>query len=757
MTHRRTAEARSCLRRLGAPTAVLLALLLGAQPAFGSVADATPAPPDPSRRHAIAPKEDGQDVRVGVPAGVDGGDAQAPALSLLPAQEGVLGAGTTLTASATIDNPGSEALPAGTLRLDIGRSALGDRGALDAWLSSGQAGGDFATLQTSPVDEIGGGATATAQLSVATDVDGLEGLAAGVYPLRATLGAGGTAVEGRSVIVVAGGERAPVSVIVPITAPPTGAGLLSSDEIGALTAPEGALSQSLEAVAGTTAVLAVDPAIPAAIRALGTAAPAPALEWLERLEELPNERFALQFGDADVTPQIQAGLAAPLAPTSLRAFESGENFTAPEPTPSATPAAEEEPEAPTEPAYPPLEELLSIGDEAARVYWPAEGSAGPDVVSALAADGATTLIPSTATVEGADGAAVPARAEGALVYDDAISEVLSEAAVDATGDENALVEASAELWFAAHETGGAPLLVALDRPAYPADDADEPTAIRTEESLRDAIENVTRNASVEAVSLTDVLEAEPRPVTVSDAAPDPERTAAVSAFTAAEPGLAHMASALDEPELLTGQARAEALQLLSVGWTADPDRWREALAAHAGLTAQRVDGIGVTVSDQVQLLSAEAPLPVWVRNSLAWPITVVLEVQPDNVRLDVQERIEVQVPAGSNPRVEIPVEARVGSGEVQLAVSLFTASGEQIGGVQTMDVTVRAEWERIGVSVLIAIIVLLVVGGVIRTVLRRRRRTAERATADGAGTTADGAGTADADAASAGERDASDD
>ncbi|WP_324013281.1 DUF6049 family protein [Microbacterium sp. JZ37] len=755
MTHRRTAEARSCLRRLGAPTAVLLALLLGAQPALASVPDATSEPSDAPRRHVTAPKESGQEARVGVPADADGDDDQAPALSLLPAQQGVLGAGAALNATATIANPGAEALPAGTLRLDIARSALGDRAALDAWLASGDADGDFATLQTAPVDEVGGGASATEELSVAADVAGLEGLAAGVYPLRATLGAGASAVEGRSVVVVADGERAPVSVIVPITAPPTAAGLLTADEIGTLTGPDGALSQALEAVAGTTAVLAVDPAIPAAIRALGTAAPAAALEWLERLEELPNERFALQFGDADVTPQIQAGLAAPLAPTSLRAFESGENFAAPEPTPSATPAAEEEPAAPDEPAYPSLEELLSIGEEAARVYWPAEGSAGPDVVSALAAEGATTLIPSTSTAEGAEGAAVPARAEGALVYDEAISEVLSAAALDQSAHEDDLVEASAELWFAAHETGGAPLLVALDRPAYPADDAEAPTAIRTEESLRDAIESVTRNASVEAVPLTDVLEAEAQPVTVSEVAPEPERTAAVSAFTSAEPGLAHMASALDEPELLTGQARAEALQLLGVGWTDDPDRWREAIGAHAELTAQRVDGIGVTVSDQVQLLSAEAPLPVWVRNSLAWPITVVLEVQPDNVRLDVQERIEVQVPAGSNPRVEIPVEARVGSGEVQLAVSLFTASGEQIGGVQTMDVTVRAEWERIGIAVLVAIIVLLVVGGVIRTVLRRRRRMAERATPDGAD--ADGATADGADGPPAGERDASDD
>ena len=99
---------------------------------------------------------------------------------------------------------------------------------------------------------------------------------------------------------------------------------------------------------GTAAILAVDPAIPAAIRVLGTAAPASATEWLARLETLANSRFALQFGDADVAAQLQAGLARPLRPLSLQAYIDPANFapvTAPTPSPSATPD-------PTEPSVP---------------------------------------------------------------------------------------------------------------------------------------------------------------------------------------------------------------------------------------------------------------------------------------------------------------------------------------------------------------------------------------------------------------------
>ncbi|GAA4193959.1 hypothetical protein GCM10022219_16490 [Microbacterium oryzae] len=750
MTRRGTAEAPRCLRLLGAPVAVALALLGAVSPTGAWPAAAAAVDPDPpARSFGTADTDKGADDRVGMLAEVDEGGAEEPVLSLLPDQDGVVRSPDQLAATATVENRGGEALPAGTLTLGIGRDPLTDRAALDAWVSEGRTDIPFVAAQTTRMDEVGPGDTATVELSP----DDVDDLRPGVYPLRATREAAGSSLRGRSVIVVAGDDRAPASVVVPITAPPTAEGLLSADQIAQLTEPGGALAQTLDAVAGTSAVLAVDPAIPAAIRVLGTAAPASALDWLERLEQLPNERFALQFGDADAAAQVQAGLPAPLAPTSLRAFESGQNFEATVPTPSAAPIDEATPEPAPEPEYPSLEELLAIGEEAARVYWPAEGTAGPDVVEALSADGGLTLLPSTATSEGADGTGVPSRAEGALVYDDGVSDELTAAAFDDDAHEQALVASSADLWFAARETGDTPLLVALDRVSYATAEEDAAPAIRTEDSLRDAIESVTRNPSIAPARLSDVLDATPHAVTVDDGARADERIDAVTAFTSAEPQLAHIATALAEPELLTGQARAEALQLLAVGWRDDEDAWRAALGAHAEKTAQRIDGVGVTVSEQVQLLSAEAPLPVWVRNGLAWPITVVLDVSRDSVRLDVQERIEVEVPPGSNPRVEIPVEARVGSGEVQLAVSLFTPTGEQIGPVQNMNVTVRAEWERIGIVVLFGLVAILLVGGVIRTVLKTRRRRRERADGAGANGMDDASGS---DGASAGKKDASD-
>jgi hypothetical protein len=733
MTHRRTAETHRWARRLTAPAvAASLACMLIAP---GAAAAAT-APPedDPPARMLVKPEprtpRAETEERRDTPAAVEEDAADAPSARLELPDGASIAPGDDLTAAVTIENPSADAFSAGSLALSIGASALGDRAALDEWLAGGSAPAlsELSRTTTGTVDARG---SLTAEETVESDEDGLDGLSAGVYPLQATFTSGGTTLHARSVVIVDDGT-ASVGIVVPLTGPPSERGLLTADQLAELTAPSGALGRRLDAVTGTGAVLAVDPALPAAIRALGASAPADAVEWLSRLESMPNERFALQFGDADVASQMRAGLDAPLQPGSLRAYERGEDFQLDpaEVTPTPEPTDAPEKDIASAPSYPELEELLDIGEQAATVYWPLDGTADAGIVESLSADGTLTLIPSTSTEEGADGEAVSARAEGALVYDAEVSDALNglaapaeEASEEAADPDADRLRVSAELWFASREADGRPLLLALDRLA--------PGAEEDEEGLRAALEVVSRNDTVTTVGLEPLLAEEPRPVTIAGTDPDEERVAAVSSFTAPEEAMERLATVLAEPEMLTGQARAEALQLLGTGWAQAPDAWRDAVAAHATATADRLEAVRVQLHAQVQLFSAEAPLPVWVHNNLAWPITVVLQVRPDDARLDVRDRIEVEVPAGSNPRVEIPVEARVGSGDVQLEVTLLTPTGEQIGPVQTMDVTVRAEWERIGLGVLIGIISLLVVGGIIRTVLRRRARKRAKAAQNG--------------------------
>jgi hypothetical protein len=70
--------------------------------------------------------------------------------------------------------------------------------------------------------------------------------------------------------------------------------------------------------------------------------------------------------------------------------------------------------------------------------------------------------------------------------------------------------------------------------------------------------------------------------------------------------------------------------------------------------------------------------------------------------------------------VEVPVQARLGNGEVTIALALSSPSGVPIGTAQQVDVNVRAELEGVGVVILSVLVGGLIVLGLVRTVLHRR-------------------------------------
>ena len=115
-----------------------------------------------------------------------------------------------------------------------------------------------------------------------------------------------------------------------------------------------------------------------------------------------------------------------------------------------------------------------------------------------------------------------------------------------------------------------------------------------------------------------------------------------------------------------------------------------------------------------------------MRNDLPWPITVVLRAQPDDARLRVQASTPIDAQASANTRVEVPVEARIANGEVDVAMQLYSPTGEPIGARQSVQVEVRAEWESIGLIVIIGLVVVFLGIGVLRTVNGRRRARAAR-------------------------------
>lgn len=554
--------------------------------------------------------------------------------------------------------------------------ALGSAEEVRAWLGgSGSANTRLDEIEVpTDGDDDADGEELTATLSFAR-------LPGGVYPLAATRDGD----EQRAVVYVPAAEQQGVAVIVPITAPPIEAGILSAAELSDLTADDGALTAQLDAVEGTAAILAVDPAIPAAIRALGDAAPDAAAAWLERLLALPNDRFALQFGDADVTPQLDAGLDAPLVPTHLGNFldESAADAT--------------------------LSSLLDVGSDGPALFWPAPGSADDETVAALTAGAdARVLAPASSTVDGA-----PALGDAVLAYDDGLADALMTAAEETDPDALALDTevARAQLWLeelAADE----PLLIAFDR--------------GDTEHLAAAVETVTSLSGRETVGLDEILEVGSGSVALEEAPADEGRVAAVTAYLDDQAGLTTISTALAEPAAFLGETRAELQQLLAVGWQGDPDAWGVRATALAALNDDRAHAIEVQQQQPVQLLSGSAPMPVWIRNDLPYPAEVTIVAISDDPRLVIEQRTVVTAQPDSVTRAKVDVKARVGSGDVTVHYSLESAAGTQIGPTRDADVTVRASWERVGLGVLGAIIVLFLgIGGVRQARRRRRTRAAE--------------------------------
>lgn len=665
-------------------------------------------------------------------------DAGVVELSVAIGSHGRITPGASATASLTLQNDTDARLSSGTVTVELNRTPLSDGTAVSTWLDETSAPGDFEPLGSRATDAVDAGASDRVTVDIAPEA--LADLAPGVYPIRAGLRGASTGAPGSddlvsrdvaadSVLVVTT-DAVQVGVIVPITATPADGVLLTADELTELTAADGALTAALDGVSGTAAVIAIDPAIVTAIRVLGTSAPTNATDWLERFDDLPNERFALQFGDADVTVQAQAELPELLQPTTFTPFLNPLSFPSTPATPTPTPTTagstpSPTPPVPDAPVLPDDETLTSIDDAIEGIVWPLAGARSEDLATFTGYfDGEVTTIVSSTATDSVDTGHATADGHDLLVIDDAISAAISGAAGESAQGprQRWLAAASAQLYFAGQAAPQAPLLVGLDR--------DE---TRDAAALREAIAAVDSPG----FDLSAVRAAPASPVTLAAGAVDELRVNALQNMLADEGTLATFATILDDPQVLLSRERIRVLREIAVG--VPETKFSTNVAVHRAATNDTLHAVSIPPSSTIQLLSANADLPFSVRNDLPWPVNLRLTVAPTDPRLDVQGSNEVVVQANSSARVKVPVSARVGSGELDLRLNLYSPTGVLIDGPQTVRVAVRAEWETIGLVIFGGLAVLLIVGGVIRTVLRRRRES------DAASDSADAADGIDAD------------
>ena len=648
-------------------------------------------------------------------------DAQPVSLHVAAGLRGLIAPGSSTSAILTVENDADAALSGGQVQVELNRTPLTDGDAVSSWLDDGEAEGDFTLIGSDQTSAVDAGTSETTTIIVPETT--LADLGPGIYPIRAEL-SGATVgnpsddrsttadASATSVLVIAEAPTAQIGVLVPITATPEGGALLTADELADLTDGDGALTAQLDGVAGTTAVLAIDPSIPAAIRVLGSAAPETARDWLTRLDGLPNTRFALQFGDADATAQAQAGLPSLLQPLTFAPFLDPTRFPqapatdTPTESPDSTSASPNPPSAPTLPSD---DELTAIEGALPRILWPDDSLTQADLTAFTSYLGAgTTTIVSSTAVGGQSAAHATAGEHDLLVTDATVSKVLSDAAAesDAPARQRLLAEATAFLQLAQSRAPGAPLLIGLDRDQK-----------RTGPALRDAIST----ADTVGVDLSAIRATTPVVAALADN-PDTARAAAVGTLLADEGSLTAFSSILADPQVLLSPERIRILRTLAVGTSTKA--FDEGVDDHRERTADTLAAVSIPQSSTIQLLTANADLPIAVRNDLPWPVTVELHASPTDPRLDVKPVTETVVQANSTTRAKVPVSARVGSGEVDLRLSLFSPTGVPIQDQQSVRVAVRAEWETIGLIIFGGLAALLIALGVIRTVRRKRREGA---------------------------------
>lgn len=689
-------------------------------------------------------------------------DDPGVALALAPAANGVVTAGGDLVLTVEVTNAGSDPLAEGTLEIGLADDTLANGGELTAWLepddaAAGDADDLTSTIATGTTPALAPGTSHAAQLTVpAASIDA----GAGVHGIDAQLTvAGAEAAAARSTIVIDDGGLAAsgvagVTVIAPITSVASTTGLIQPAALEAFTNDSGLLTRELDAVVGRPVTIAVDPRIIVSIRALGSTAPASAVDWLERLAAAPNPIIPLSFGDSDLSGEHQAGAPSVLAPTSFTYALDAADFTETdevmEPDPSATPGSadaadgsavpsspipsptpSDDPQ-PSEPVVPTLEQLLAWDYTSTAIAWPRAGSVVASDLPWFAASGLTTTLLDSEQLVAADdtaasGDALPAVVSAGdqtvLVSEHTVSAALQSAlaAPNDTARAEALAELSSSLALTASDVPGAaqdggsgasarPVLAVLDRTSL--------DLTHLGQAL-DALQSLPWATTAPLQGLLDT--APTTAATVIDAPQPEERVANIARLLASSQAIEAFSSALSDPALLSGSDRADLLALLSNSWTTNTGGWNVAVDASVDAGATTLASVQVVEGSNINLLSNQAALPITLSNELPYPVTVVVQVTPSNGRLVVDEnRTEVTIEASSRRGTQVPVTA-VANGSVTLTIQLLSPSGVLISAPSPVRVNVSAEWETLG-TVSVAALAVVVFGiGVVRVILRRRK------------------------------------
>jgi hypothetical protein len=525
---------------------------------------------------------------------------------------------------------------------------------------------------------------------------------------------------------VAENDPVAVAVVVPFTVVPGTDGLIDTTTLAAYTAPGGLLTRELDAVAGTSATIGLDPMIVASIRLLGSAAPASALEWLDRLQSVPNEVFLLAYADADPAAAALAGLTdltpldfgfavdpAAFGPAVTPAPTPTDGATA---TPSPDPTAAVPPDDTSPPPLPTTEDLLAWQTTLPSVAWPADGTVTADGLAALTSAGYDDVLLSAGNVSPASQAVVAFDGIDAVVADDTLTSLVRSATFASTPLvlTDALAQLTTALGAAAAVSPGRTLVATLDR-HWPLGTAHLPQVMA-------AIDAAARTQSV---PLSTVLAGATSQAQLAEPTADAraDRRAQLVSGASDVDSFSQIAA---DPFVITAPQRLSLLALLSVGWTTSGD-WDTPATDFLGRVRDVLDAVRIVRGSDVLLLSDRSELPITVTNALPVAVTVLVDVRPLRPVLTVEGGpVELTIEANSSNKAKVPVKSII-NGEVNVRVTLTDASGVELGTPRFVKVLVRAEWETTGTLIVAVLVVLVFGGGLIRNIVKRRRSARDAA------------------------------
>ena len=244
---------------------------------------------------------------------------------------------------------------------------------------------------------------------------------------------------------------------------------------------------------------------------------------------------------------------------------------------------------------------------------------------------------------------------------------------------------------------------------------DRLSAINNSWSTPAPLTELEQLASTKASDGTEI-EREPLPISSTDPYRINEQELATASKTVST--TQNMVSIYNEPAKIAGST----LRLTEV---ATSSAWRQGkfmvVIDDVGCRNKIIGNMLRTLpSSTINLIDSSAHLPVRVSNDTSQPAKVTIHLRPSRSLLRSKGDTTAVIPANSQTTVMVPVNA-VGSGDIDVKVSMKNALGQPVGSSSTVHMRVRANWESWFTWGLGSVFSVLMVAGIVRTIHRGRR------------------------------------